>query len=69
MSVKYTLRQEKKKMGQKYTIKFKVTDLTAIKNDELDLEIYLKDLLTCSVLPALGMELVPLTLEVKKARK
>ena len=56
-------------MNQKYTIKFKVSDLTAIKDDELDLEIYLKDLLTCSVLPALGMELVPLTLEVKKARK
>jgi hypothetical protein len=56
-------------MGQKYTIKFKVTDLTAIENGELDLEIYFKDLLVTSILPALGMELAPLTLEVKKARK
>ncbi len=56
-------------MGQKYTIKFKVTDLTAIQNDEVDLEVYFKDLLVTSILPALGMELAPLTLEVKKARK
>ena len=68
MSVKYTLRQEKK-MGQKYSITFKVSDLTNIKDDSVDLEIYFKDLLVASILPALGMELVPLTLEVKKARK
>jgi hypothetical protein len=58
-----------KKMGQKYTIKFKVTDLTAIQNDEVDLERYFEDLLTSSILPALGMELNALSLEVKKARK
>jgi hypothetical protein len=68
MSVKYTLRQEKK-MGQKYSITFKVSDLTSIKNDEVDLENYFYDLLKNITLPALGMELVPLTLEVKKARK
>jgi len=56
-------------MGQKYTIKFKVTDLTAIQNDEVDLERYFEDLLTSSILPALGMELNALSLEVKKARK
>jgi hypothetical protein len=66
--VKYTLRQEKK-MGQKYSITFKVSDLTSIKNDEVDLENYFYDLLKNITLPALGMELVPLTLEVKKARK
>jgi hypothetical protein len=68
MSVKYTLRQEKK-MSQKYSITFKVSDLTSIKNDEVDLENYFYDLLKNITLPALGMELVPLTLEVKKARK
>ena len=68
MSVKYTLRQEKK-MGQKYSITFRVSDLTSIKNDEVDLENYFYDLLKNITLPALGMELVPLTLEVKKARK
>jgi hypothetical protein len=54
---------------QNYTISFKVSDLTNIKDDAYDLEIYFKDLLVKTVLPALGMELVPLTLEVKKARK
>jgi hypothetical protein len=58
-----------KKMGQKYSITFKVSDLTSIKNDEVDLENYFYDLLKNITLPALGMELVPLTLEVKKARK
>jgi hypothetical protein len=56
-------------MSKKYTITFKVNDLTNIKDDSVDLEIYFKDLLVASILPALGMELVPLTLEVKKARK
>jgi len=56
-------------MNQKYSISLKVKDIsTNIKDDSLDLEIYLKDLLENSVLPALGMELVPLTLSVKKAR-
>lgn len=58
-----------KKMGQKYTITFKVSDLTNIKSDEAGLENYFYDLLKNITLPALGMELVPLTLEVKKARK
>ena len=58
-----------KKMSKKYTIIFKVSDLTNIQDDETGLEIYFKDLLVTSILPALGMELVPLTLEVKKARK
>jgi hypothetical protein len=56
-------------MSQKYSITFKVSDLTSIKNDEVDLENYFYDLLKNITLPALGMELVPLTLEVKKARK
>ena len=56
-------------MGQKYSITFRVSDLTSIKNDEVDLENYFYDLLKNITLPALGMELVPLTLEVKKARK
>ena len=56
-------------MSKKYTITFKVSDLTNIQDDETGLEIYFKDLLVTSILPALGMELVPLTLEVKKARK
>jgi hypothetical protein len=66
--VKYTLRQEKRN-EQEIHITFKVSDLTNIKDDSVDLEIYFKDLLVASILPALGMELVPLTLEVKKARK
>jgi len=56
-------------MSQKYTVTFKVSDLTNIKNDQVDLENYFRDLLKNITLPALGMELVPLTLEVKKARK
>ncbi len=57
-------------MSQKYSIAFKVKDIsTNIADDSVDLEIYLKDLLDNTVLPALGMEMVPLTFEVKKARK
>lgn len=57
-------------MNQNYKVTFKIKDIsTNIADDSVDLEIYLKDLLVNSVLPALGMELVPLTLEVKKARK
>lgn len=57
-------------MNQKYSVTFRIKDIsTNIADDSVDLEIYLKDLLENSVLPALGMELVPLTLEVKKARK
>lgn len=53
----------------KYTIQFKVNDLTTIMDDSVDLENYFQDLLETTILPALGMELLPLTLEVKKSRK
>lgn len=57
-------------MNQKYSVTFRIKDIsTNIADDSYDLELYLKDLLENSVLPALGMEMVPLTLEVKKARK
>ena len=57
-------------MNQKYSVTFRIKDIsTNIADDSVDLEMYLRDLLVKSVLPTLGMELVPLTLEVKKARK
>ena len=54
---------------KKYSITFRVQTPLIGKNLEEALEIYLKDLLEVSVLPALNLELIPLTLTVKKARK
>jgi hypothetical protein len=49
----------------KYTVKFKVE----VSGDEtVNFEYFLNDLLNTSILPALSAELIPLTLEVKKAR-
>lgn len=54
---------------KKYSVTFRVETPIEGKHFQSALEIYLKDLLTKSVLPALNLELIPLTLEVKKARK
>ena len=49
----------------KYTVRFKVE----VSGDETaNFEYFLNDLLNTSILPALSAELIPLTLEVKKAR-
>lgn len=57
-------------MNQNYRVTFKMKDIsTNIEDDSVDLENYFRDLLISTVLPALGMELVPLTIEVKRARK
>lgn len=55
--------------NKKYSVTFRVETPIHGSNTQEALEIYLKDLLTSSVLPALNLELVPLSLEVKKARK
>ena len=52
-------------MTQKLTIRFQVE---TTETDPNSFEIYLKDLLQKTVLPALNAELQPLSLEVKKAR-
>ena len=56
-------------MNQKYTISLQVSEADFIHTTVFDLEFYFKDLLQKAVLPALNLELVPLSLEVKKARK
>lgn len=54
---------------KKYSVTFRVqTPIHAAKTEEA-LWVYLEDILTSSILPALNLELIPLTLEVKKARK
>ena len=56
----------------KYTVTFKVTTAGASNNSDLALSDFydsLQDLLKKAVLPALDAELMPLTFEVKKARK
>ena len=50
----------------KYTIKFQIEGNVHFPHIMLDT---LEDLLKVAVLPVVGVELVPLTLEVKKARK
>ena len=51
---------------KKLTVKMAVM----VNDDEvLNFEYFLKDLLETSVMPALSANLVPLTLEVRKARK
>jgi len=54
--------------AQKYSITLKVQELPFEYTTPEDLEYYLNDLLVSSVLPALNVKLVPLTLTVKKAR-
>lgn len=53
---------------QKYTITLKVQEIPYEHTTAEDVEYYLNDLLVSSVLPALNLKLVPLTLTVKKAR-
>jgi hypothetical protein len=55
--------------SQKFTVSFQVTESNFIHTTAEDLEYYLKDLLTKSVLPALNLDLVHLSFTVKKARK
>ncbi len=50
---------------KKLSVKFQVL---VPDNETLNFEYFLKDLLETSIFPALSAELVPLTLEVKKAR-
>jgi hypothetical protein len=50
---------------KKMSVKFSVL---VNENETLNFQYFLQDLLNTSVLPALSAELVPLTLEVKKAR-
>ena len=56
-------------MTQKFTIRLQVSEADFIHTTAEDVEYSLKDLLQKAVLPALSLELVPLSLEVKKARK
>lgn len=63
VSVKYTQTGEQE--VKKLSISFKVE---VPEGEVLNFEYFLKDLLESSVLPALSSTLVPLTLEVKKAR-
>jgi hypothetical protein len=55
-------------MTQKYTITLKVSEANYVHTTPENLEYYLNDLLVSSVLPALDLNLVPLTLTVKRAR-
>jgi hypothetical protein len=56
--------------NQTFTIRLQVREAYSTPNTTAEeVEIYLKDLLQKAVLPALNLELVPLSLEVKKARK
>jgi hypothetical protein len=52
---------------KKYSVQFKVINESNVSAQ--DVEYYLKDLLNKSVFPALNLELVPLTFEVKVSRK
>ena len=54
---------------QTYSITLKVQELPFEYTTAEDVEFYLEDLLKSSVLPALNLKLMPLTLTVKKARK
>jgi hypothetical protein len=50
----------------KYTIKFQIEGAVHFPHIMLDT---FEDLLKVAILPVIGAELVPLTLEIKKARK
>ena len=57
-------------MTQKFTIRLQVSEAYNTPNTTAEeVEIYFKDLLQKVFLPALNLDLVPLSLEVKKARK
>jgi hypothetical protein len=55
--------------NQTFTIRLQVREADFINTTAEEVEIYFKDLLQKAVLPALNLDLVPLSLEVKKARK
>jgi hypothetical protein len=56
--------------NQTFTIRLQVREGYATPNTTAEeVEIYFKDLVQNVLLPALNLELVPLSLEVKKARK
>jgi hypothetical protein len=52
----------------KYTVSFKVEIDDSLATSTQLLEFDIKDLITTAVLPTLGLSLVPVTFEVKKAR-
>jgi tRNA(Ser,Leu) C12 N-acetylase TAN1 len=52
-----------------FTIRLQVREADFINTTAEEVEIYFGDLLKKAVLPALNLDLVPLSLEVKKARK
>jgi hypothetical protein len=56
-------------MSKTFTIRLQVREADFINTTAEDVEFYFKDLLQKAVLPALNLDLVPLSLEVKKARK
>jgi hypothetical protein len=56
-------------MSKVYTIKLQVRESDFIDSTPQEVEYYFKDLLDKAVLPALNLSLIPLSLEVKKARK
>jgi hypothetical protein len=57
-------------MNQTFTIRLQVREGYATPNTTAEeVEIYFKDLVQNVLLPALNLDLVPLSLEVKKARK
>jgi hypothetical protein len=55
-------------MKIKVSFEVKVSDYAGAENDLNSFEYYLKDLLDKSVLPALNVEMIPLTLNVTKKR-
>jgi hypothetical protein len=55
--------------NQTFTIRLQVREADFINTTAEEVEIYFKDLLQKAVLPALNLDLVPLSLEVKKARR
>lgn len=54
---------------KEYKVTFKVSDIAGQYGDNLTLEKYLEDALAATIFPALGLEIVPLTIEVKNTRK
>ena len=56
--------------NQTFTIRLQVREAYSTPNTTAEeVEIYFKDLVQNVLLPALNLDLVPLSLEVKKARK
>lgn len=52
-----------------YSITFRVDDDADIYGDQYTLEHEILDLIKVAVIPALNLELLPLSFEVKKSRK